>query len=138
MSDPNAAGFAALEDKIAMFRVRMANVTDECVADVAAVMSSEKDRTIGAQTDAYGVPWKPKKVDDGAFRFVKASDVVIGSIGKTIIMRIRPRVVVLHHNGFAKGDIARPVIPVGGKIPPRMATRIKATVLAHFRKAVTP
>lgn len=135
MSDRNAAAFAVLEDKIAQFRVKLADVTDECVDDVAKVIDSETKRTISAHTDAYGTPWTPKKSGE-EFKFATPSDVVTGAIGRTIITRIKTRHVVLHHLGYAKGNVRRPVIPVG-KIPPRMLARIKATVLEHFRKAVT-
>lgn len=136
MTDVNASAFQVLEDKIAQFRVKLAHVADDVVDDVAKIIDEEQRRTITAKTDAYGKPWTPKKVDDGPFRFVKPDDVVTGAIGRTIITRIRTRSVVLHHLGYARGEVVRRVIPVG-KIPPKWAARIKERVLRAFREAVS-
>jgi len=137
MADVNSIGFAALNDKIAMFRVKLSDVAEGAAPAVSAALLEEQRKTIAAQTDAYGGAWTPKKIDDGDFRFAKPADVVAGAIGNTIIVRIKERVVVLHHNGHARGNVARRVIPYGGKIPPRWSARIKAIVLEHMRKAAT-
>lgn len=136
MTDANASAFAVLEDKIAQYRVKLADVPDSVVEDVAGILDEEQRRTIAAKVDAYGQPWTPKKRDDGPFRFVEPGDVVTGAIGRTIITRIKTRHVVLHHLGYARGDVVRHVIPVG-KIPPRWAARIKARVLRAFREAAS-
>lgn len=137
MADANASAFQVLEDKIAQFRVKLADVPDDVVEDVAKIIDDEQRRTIAAKVDAYGQPWPAKKRDDGQpFKFVSPSDVVTGAIGRTIITRIKTRHVVLHHLGYAKGDTVRRVIPVG-KIPPRWSARIKERVLEAFREATS-
>ncbi len=137
MADPNASAFAVLEGKIAAFRVKLADVPDDVVDDVAGIIDEEQRRTIAAKVDAYGAPWPEKKRNDGEFRFVAPGDVVTGAIGRTIITRIRTRHVVLHHLGYARGDVVRRVIPYGGKIPPRWSARIKERVLRAFREATS-
>ena len=134
MTDVNTSAFQALEDKIAQFRFRLADVPDDVVEDVAKIIDSEQRSTIAAKVDAYGQPWKAKKVDDGPFTFVKPSDVVTGAIGRTIITRIKTREAVLHHLGYARGNVVRRIIPVG-KIPPKWSARIKERVLRAFREA---
>ena len=134
MADPNDAAFAALDDKIAQYRIQLANVTDDVVDDVAKIINEEQRRTIAAKVDAYGKPWMPKKTDDGPFRFVSPDDVVVGAIGRTIITRIKTRHVVLHHLGYARGETVRRVIPVG-KIPPAWSARIRERVMKAFEGA---
>lgn len=134
MADANASAFQVLEDKIAQFRVKLADVADDVVGDVAQIIDEEQRRTIAAKVDAYGNPWTSKKVDDGPFKFVQPSDVVTGAIGRTIITRIKTRPVVLHHLGYARGHVVRRVIPVG-KIPTKWSERIKERVLRAFREA---
>jgi hypothetical protein len=138
MADVNAAAFQVLEDKIAQFRFKVADVADDVVEDVADIINTEQRKTIAAKVDPYGKAWpakQPKKGDDGAFRFVEPGDVVVGAIGRTIITRIKSRVPVLHHLGYARGEVVRRVIPVGGKIPPRWSERIRERVLRAFREA---
>lgn len=137
MADVNASAFQILEDKIAQFRFKVADVPEAVVDDVAQIINQEQRRTIAAQVDAYGQPWKAKKDADPDFDFVKPEDVVVGAIGRTIITRIRTRVAVLHHLGYARGNVIRRVIPVGSKIPARWAARIKERVLRAFREAAT-
>ncbi len=135
MADPNASAFAVLDDKIAQFRVKLADVPDAVVEDVAGIINEEQRRTVAAKVDAYGNAWQPKKRDDGAFRFVEPTDIVTGSIGRTIITRIKTRVAVLHHLGYARGNVTRRVIPYNGKIPPKWSSRIRERVLRAFREA---
>lgn len=148
MADANAAAFQVLEDKILQLRIKVADVPDDVVPEIAKIIDTEQKRTIAAGQDAYGTPWAPKKRDDGDFRFVTPSDVVTGSIGRTIITRIRRRVPVLHHMGAANGYKAggsrrtkggkvpaRHIIPLHGKLPPKWAALIKERVLRAFREA---
>ncbi len=135
MADVNASGFAVLEDKIAMFRIRLADVPESVVGEVVRIADSETKATITAGTDAYGKPWPTKKDGTRDFAFVKPGDIVVGSIGRTVITRIRVRHVVLHHLGYARGHTRRGVIPTKA-IPQRMGARIKAAILTEFRKAV--
>jgi hypothetical protein len=135
MADPNASAFAVLEDKIAQYRVKLADVPDDVVEDVADIINEEQRRTISAKVDAYGNAWTDKKVADGAFRFVAPTDVVTGAIGRTIVTRIKSRVAVLHHLGYARGNVTRRVIPYNGKIPPRWSARIRERVLRAFKEA---
>lgn len=125
MADP---GFRVLQDKTAMLRVVTEQLTDACVADVAKVIDSDVKSTIAAGTDPYGKPW-PAKKDGTPFRFVSAADVVTGSIGSTIITRIKTRHVVLHHFGYARGHVERQILPQNGKVPDRMARAIKAAIV---------
>ena len=127
----NAAAFRALDSRIAMLKI-VADLPDECVPAVADAIDKETKRTIVASTDPDGVPWKPKQ-DGGGFRFVTPSDIVTGAIGRTIITRIKTRHVVLHHLGYARGDVERRVIPVG-RIPSRMNDAIKKAVVAQFER----
>jgi len=130
MTDP----VRVIESQIAMLRLIAENVTDECVAEVAKAVDSDVKATIAAGTDAYGKPWTPNK-DGTPFRFVAASDVVTGSIGRTIITRIKTREAVLHHHGFARGGVKRPILPIG-KLPPRMQAAIKAAAVRAMQSVV--
>lgn len=123
-------GLRVLKNKIAMFRV-LADVPDSAVPLVAAVIDRETKRTIAAGSDAYGNAWPAKKVGGSDFTFAKPSDLVTGSIGRTIITRIKTRHTVLHHNGYARGEVVRRVIPID-VIPPAMAREIKRAVLGEF------
>ncbi len=132
MSDAqNAAGFRALDSQIAMLKV-LVDLPDECVPGIARAMEQETHRTIAASTDPDGVPWPPKK-DGAGFKFVKASDIAVGAFQRTIIMRIKSRPVVLHNNGYARGDVVRRVIPVG-RIPARMAAQMKRAAVEAFNR----
>ena len=123
-------GLRVLNSKIAMLRV-VADIPDSAVPAVEATIDRETKRTIAAAQNAYGRAWPVKKVGGSDFSFVKASDIVTGSIGRTIITRIKTRVAVLHHLGYARGEVRRGVIPVD-TIPPVMAREIKRTVVAEF------
>jgi len=147
MTDANASALQVLEDKIAQYRIRLADVADDVVDDVAKIIDEEQHRTMAAGQDAYGKPWQSKK-DGKSFRFALPYDVTTGAIGRVIITRIRTRHTVLHHLGVAKGYKgggreqgapipARQVIPVGGKIPPRWSQRIKERVLRAFQEATS-
>ena len=130
----NAAGFRALESRIAMMKV-LVDLPDECVPGVARAIEQEAHRTLAAGTDPDGKAWTPKQ-DGGAFRFVKPSDIIVGSFGRTIITRIRTRHVVLHNNGYARGEVERRVIP-SKRIPASMAVAIKRACVEEFRKLTT-
>ncbi len=145
MADPNASAFAVLDDKIAQFRFKVADVPEAVVADVAKIIDDEQHRTMAAGQDAYGKPWQDKK-DGQSFKFAQPFDVTTGALGRVIITRIRTRHTVLHHLGVAKGYKgggreqgapipARQVIPVDGKIPTRWSERIRERVLRAFREA---
>ena len=147
MTDVNAAAFRALEDKIAQFRFKVADVPEAVVDDVAKIIDEEQHRTMAAGQDAYGKPWAAKK-DGKSFRFAKPFDVTTGAIGRTIVTRIRTRHTVLHHLGVANGYKgggreqgapipARQVIPLGGKIPARWAERIRERVLRALQEATS-
>jgi hypothetical protein len=128
----NASAFRVLDSKIAMLAI-VGNLPDTCVPAVAVAIDLETKRTITASTTPYGVAWKPKK-DGKAFSFVKTSDVITDHIGRTIFTRIKIRHVVLHHLGYAKGEIERQVIP-SGRIPATMSAAIKRAVVREFEKA---
>jgi hypothetical protein len=151
----NASAFRVLDTKIAMFGL-VADVPTTCVPAVAAAIEKESHRTIAAGTTPDGVAWAPKK-DGKDFKFVKASDIAVGAIGRIIITRIKTRHVVLHHLGYAWGYrggvvksalkavgistsdtgaiVARQVIPTAGRIPRTMSAVIKQAVLLEFQKA---
>ena len=136
MSDAqNAAGFRALESRIAMMKV-LVDLPDECVPGVARAIEQETRRTIAAKTDPDGTPWPPKKTGGTDFTFVKASDIAVGSFGRTVILRIKSRPVVLHNNGYARGFVMRRVIPTKS-IPKPMAAAIKRACIEEFRKITT-
>lgn len=134
-ANSNASAFAVLEDKIAMLRIKLPDLPEEVVEEVAKVVDSEIKRTCAAGMDPYGTPWPTKK--DGArdFKFATPDDVITGAIGTTVITRIKTRHTVLHNNGFARGDIVRRVIPQK-KIPNLMAAKVNAVIEAHFKKMV--
>lgn len=131
MSARNAAGFRALDSQIGMLKV-LVDLPDECVPVVADAMERETHRTIRAATDPDGKPWPPKK-DGTGFTFVKPSDIVVGAAGRIIITRIKTRPVVLHNNGYARGDIVRRVIP-SKRIPAPMAAAMRRACEAKFRE----
>lgn len=136
MSDAqNAAGFRALDSQIAMLKV-LVDLPDACVPGVARAMEQETHRTIAAKTDPDGTPWPEKKSGGSDFTFVKASDIVVGSFGRTIITRIKTRHVVLHNNGYARGFVTRRVIP-SKSIPRPMVAVIKRACIEEFRKITT-
>lgn len=129
-----ADAIKVIEAKRAMLRlVADGALSDAAVADVATAVDKFVKGTIAAGTDSYGVPWQPKK-DGTPFRFVKTSDVVTGSIGRTIITRIKTREAVLHHYGFARGGVKRPILPIG-KLPPKLISAIR-TAAVNRAKAV--
>lgn len=128
----NAAAFRALDSRIAMMKV-LVDLPDECVPAVARAMEQETHRTIAAKTDPDGKPWPAKKDGGTDFSFVKASDIVVGSYGRLIITRIKTRHVVLHNNGYARGDVVRRVIPTKS-IPKPMAAAMKRACVEEFRR----
>lgn len=134
MATDNTSAFAALEDKIARYRIKLAGVPRESIPYLVGAIEAEQKRTINARTDAYGTPWKPKKNGETEFRFVNTSQVIVGAIGLTLITRITERIAVLHHLGRTPGGIARNVIPIN-RIPPRVVIRMKTIIAEAFQRA---
>lgn len=130
MSDP----VKVLGDKIAQFRLQLANIPDAVIPSVVSALADEQTKTIAAGQDAYGSPWTPKKKADGAFTFVKPEDIQVGAVGRIVFIRIKSRVPVLHHFGYAKGNIARGVIP-SGRMPSAWSKRILDIANRAFREA---
>lgn len=130
-----ADAIKVLESHRAMLRlVADGTMTDQAVADVATAVDRFVKGTIAAGTDSYGVPWAPKK-DGTPFRFVKASDVVTGAIGRTIITRIKTREALLHHYGYARGGVKRPILPLG-KLPPKLVAQIRAAIALRASQTI--
>lgn len=150
MADP----FRVLQGQIAMFRV-VADVPDEMMPDMASIIGSEIKRTAGAGQDPDGVPWAPKR-DGKPFTFYKPSELNVGIIGRSVIVRLTTRVLTLHHLGHAWGYNsdkatahegsghsvrgrsaveARRVIPTD-RMPALMVGKIKARLVQRFETAV--
>jgi hypothetical protein len=129
-----ADAFKVLSSKIAMFRV-VADVPDEMMPDMAQIIDSEIKRTAGAGQDPDGTPWPPKK-DGTPFKFYLPSDLTLGVIGRTVLVRITSRPVVLHNNGTARFAPQRKVIPQTS-MPDAMLRKIKARLVQRFNSAVS-
>lgn len=132
MADP----FKVLADKIAQFRFSVADIPDAMIPDVVSAIAAEQTKTIDASQDAYGVPWPAKKSGDPAFSFVSSSDVQVGAAGRVVFIRLKSRVPVLHHLGYAKGHTARAVIPVA-KMPPAWSRRLIDIANRKFAEATS-
>ncbi len=125
-----ANGLKVLNDRIARLRI-LVDLPEDAAPVVAQSIAKEIDRQIAAGTDPDGNPWAPRKADGGKPLTRAAKDIVVGVVGKTVIVRIRAKHLVLHHFGFSRGKVQRQVIPIG-KIPDRWATAIRASVSKRF------
>lgn len=131
MADP----FTILADKIAQFRVQVAGIPEAMMPELVSAIASEQGKTIGAGQDAYGVAW-PANKDGSKFTFVAVSDVVVGAVARIVFVRLKSRVPVLHHYGYAKGHVMRSVIPTK-TLPKAWSNRILAIANREFEKAVS-
>ncbi len=130
----NASAFRALDDRIARLRV-VANLPDEAMPDVANAIAKDIDRQIAAGETPDGKPWAPRKDGAPALRNI-GKHLSVGVVGRTVIVRIRSKHVVLHHFGFNRGrgsvkDKQRQILPIG-KIPPSMARAIREAIGERF------
>ncbi len=131
----NASAFRALDDRIARLRV-VANLPDEAMPAVSAAIAKDVDRQIAAGTDPDGKAWEPRKADGARALANIGKHISVGIVGRTVIVRIRSKHVVLHHFGFNRGrgkpaEKQRQVLPIG-KIPTSMARAIRDAIGERF------
>jgi hypothetical protein len=130
----NASAFRILDDRIARLRV-VANLPDDAMPDVAAAIAKDVDRQIAAGETPDGKPWEPRQ-DGGAPLRNIGKHISVGIVGRTVIVRIRSKHVVLHHFGFNRGrgtpkEKQRQILPIG-KIPASMARAIREAIGERF------
>lgn len=130
----NASAFRILDDRIARLRV-VSDLPDEAMPYVAKAIGKDIDRQVAAGKSPDGKTWAPTKDGAPALRGI-GKHIAVGIVGRTVIVRIRSKHVVLHHFGRNRGrgnpqDKRRQILPVG-KIPESMASAIRAAVEKRF------
>lgn len=132
MTDINSIGMATLDGMRTRLLV-FASVPEEALADIGQILREHVVAAVEAGTDPYDRPWTPKKprAERGwspEFRFVAESDIAVKRSGKRKVeVILSRRVPVLHHYGYAAGNIRRGVLPTK-RIPRAALAKIKAAV----------
>jgi len=127
----NAAGFAALDRRIAAVRA-LPELRKQAAPDVADALERELRRQIAAGTDPDGKPW-PLTQDGRKALATAAKSLRVASLGSTVIARLVGHV-ARHHNARARGGVERRILPSQLTAPIK---RLVADVLRrHFREAL--
>lgn len=127
----DASAYAQLDKMIEFLGSLGKNVIEQARPEIATTMRAEVERTIRAQTDAYGEPWKPGR--DGEL-MLEGTQITTKLRGAKITLRI-DGYHARHHRGYAKGGVKRGILPVNGLMPPAMARAIKRTFEKRFEQA---
>jgi hypothetical protein len=126
-------GFAELDALIERIQ-SIPGMAANAAQDLAAVVQSELESTIGAGQDPYGTPWAPRKADGSKPLQNAAAAITVQAYESVIFVRvIGPE--ARHHRGQVKGGTKRRVIPIK-VIPPKMAKRLVEVLTRRFQ-AVT-
>jgi hypothetical protein len=128
MADP---AFAQVDKMTAFLRGLGKKVIEDARADIARAMKSETERTIAAQTDAYGEPWKPGTEGE---QMLEGTQIETKIRGPKIMLRI-VGYHARHHRGYARGGVKRGILPERGLMPPAMARAVKRVVEKRFLQA---
>jgi len=106
-------------------------IASRAAPDIADALRKELDATVGAGTDSYGAPWR--LTADGERPLQHAADAIrIAAVGDKVIVRLTgPE--ARHHRGWARGGIARPVIPTG-LLPPKWSARVLEIMKELFER----
>ena len=127
------AAILTLDRKIGQLRL-MVDAPEEIVAAVAKTV----ERTINAQLSAGrapdGSPWPTRQDGSGKVLQGARDHVRVGSIGKTIIVRLVGREHVLHHFGYARGGVKPQIIPEGNGLPPMLRDAIEKAIAREYRE----
>lgn len=127
------AALVMLDRKIGQLRL-IVDAHEDIVAEVAKAVERDLNEQLRSGRDPSGQPWVPRQDGSGKVLTGAREHVRVGSIGKTIIVRLVGREHVLHHFGYAKGGVKRQIIPEGSALPPRMADAVEKAIAKAYRE----
>jgi hypothetical protein len=126
--------FQILDDHIARLRV-LVDLPKDGADRAAGLIRTEIGRQVAAGTDPEGKPWAPRKADGAQPLVNAAKDIRVAGYENLIVVRILARELVLHHYGYARGNVRRQIIPIG-KLPDSWASAIKKSLEEEFAKTM--
>ncbi len=126
----NASAHAALQSMIDRLR-KVQKIDTTAAPAVAEAVADDARRTIGAGIGPDGTPWAPLKATGGRALVNAAEALTVKAIGSLVLMQLSgPE--ARHHRGFARGGVARQIIPTRG-IPDPMIRAIRKVLAVQFR-----
>ena len=123
----------ALADLSARLRA-VPGVLERVVPLLANDVDSYLRECAAAGIDPDGTPWP--KTELGRKAQITGTKIKTGVIGSRIYVRVTGHD-AMHSTGTARGQKVRGLLP-RGPIPPKLAARMRATVLAELDEAVRP
>lgn len=125
-------GLKILDEKIAVLR-GLSSFGEKATRDVAQIVWDDIKENVEAGRDPDGKPWDRRQDGERALR--TAMDGLRMDVhGQTIVVRITKRHLVLHHHGYARGNVQRRIIPT--TLTKRMAAKIRAYYQREMEKAL--
>ena len=131
MADP---GYAQLDRMVATLEGLGPKLVEETRPAIAKAMRAEVERTIQAQTDAYGEPWKPGEEGEPILESA-ASNLKTVIRGAKITLRL-DGYHARHHRGYARGGVQRRILPTKGLMPAPMVAAVKRVLTKRFNEAM--
>lgn len=122
-----ADAMKVIRDKIATLR-GFHDFTEEAAKDIGQIIWDDVAQSVSeGRSPVDGKLWPRRK--DGKLPLQTAMQGLrLTTFGGTISLRIDKRHLVLHHYGYARGNVARPLLP--DTITPRMERKIQE----YFRR----
>jgi hypothetical protein len=109
------------------------NLAEIAAPDVARAVEIDLRLSIADGTTPYGEKWKLTQEHQQPLQNAMKA-LHVAAVGGTIYVRLTgPE--ARHHRGAVRGGVRRQVIPSNGKIPDRMAARIRKVLEEHFEEA---
>lgn len=117
-----ADGFKVIEDQIAILR-GFEDFVEESTSDIRDIIWKDIEQNVKEGRGPDGKLWQRTREGKAPLR-TAMSGLRSTAFQGTITVRIEKRHLVLHHHGYARGNVARPILP--DTITPRMTRKIRA------------